>query len=171
MTPSFQFGDGDEQIRGGGSSSAGHPSFTGPEGDADSGAAGGWQTTGGLNGACATCGQPHGWCSCDAEVQTYAPPQPPLSALLLPAGLALAGIVLALALGNNVVMALLAWIIAGPAAIFAYAAFHRRRVLASASLGYGEPAWFAPVVQYFPILVIVAVAISGWQIADWVARR
>lgn len=173
MTPSFQFGDADEQTGGGGSSPAERYSLLDAEESAGRGVPTvAWQASGGINDACETCGLPQGWCSCDHEAEpTAGPPQPPLSALGLPAGLALGGIVLALVLGNSVVVALVAWTIAGPAAIFAYAAFHRRRVLASAALGYGEPAWFGHVAKYFPILIIIAVAISGWQFADWVARR
>ena len=122
---------------------------------------------------CERCGWPRSTCACQAQTEAggFRQPRPPLRIWYACVAILLVGVVLSVGPFPTPVFAVIGWLLVGPAAVLIFGRFTQRRTAVSSIAGYGEPAWLAGAVRIFPVVVIVAVAVAAWPIADWVSRR
>jgi hypothetical protein len=121
---------------------------------------------------CVECGWPLSSCACDAPSVSggFRQPRPPLRWLLVALVASVVGGAIAGVGGGLVMLAFLGWVLAGPVAVLAFGTFLRRTTVVSSMSGYGEPSWLPAARKVLPVLVLVAVALASWRIADWASR-
>jgi hypothetical protein len=100
---------------------------------------------------------------------------PPLKWFAVTLVLAVAGVVLALisaASGGGVLMtALTGWLLAGPLAIGALAAYTRVDTRRRSESIYSAPRWAATLYWAVLVVCLVGIALGAWQIALWAGRQ
>ncbi|WP_152360823.1 hypothetical protein [Microlunatus speluncae] len=96
--------------------------------------------------------------------------RPPLPYLGAAAGIALLALLLGALLGATPGIAITAWVLAGPVAIFVLAYFIKADTTERARPIYAAPSWLRP--GYVAVLVLcgVAVVVAALRIAFWVGR-
>lgn len=126
-------------------------------------------------GVCATCGETETWCQCDAgDLPTsdapFVQPRPPVIWLGGAIGAAVLGLVIGAVFGS-LWLSVIGWLLAGPAAVLIYGHFVGATTRVSAMSGYGRPTWLPTVMRAVPILILIAVAVCAYSIADYIARH
>lgn len=125
------------------------------------------------SGVCPRCGWPSSTCSCEADgwAGEFRQPRPALSLWYVSIAVLVSGLVLTVGPFPKPAFPIVGWLLVGPVAVLVYGQFMQRRTAVSSMAGYGEPNWLNAAVKYFPVVVIVAVAVAAWPIADWVGRQ
>lgn len=121
---------------------------------------------------CQRCGWPSTTCACDVMEQggDFRQPRPPLSIWYAAIAAVLVGLTLTLGPFPQPLFAVVGWLLVGPLAILIYGKFMQRRTAVSSIAGYGEPSWLRMTLRVFPVIVIIAVGLAAWPIADWAGR-
>lgn len=96
--------------------------------------------------------------------------RPPVAWLLAAAGVAVVGGVLAGVLGGSIALAGVGWALSGPLAIGLLALFTQRDTQARATPVYLATSWVRPAYVAVLVLVVVAIGLSAWRIAEWAGR-
>lgn len=130
-------------------------------------------------GVCPNCGESSDWCQCskdgtgsgDGGQQVFAQPKPPVTWLWGAIGIAVVGLVLGAVFRSSLILPLIGWLLAGPAAVLVYGHFVGATTKVSAMSGYGRPSWLPMVMKVVPVLILVAVAVCAYSIADYIARH
>jgi hypothetical protein len=104
------------------------------------------------------------------QIGSFQQPRPPLLWLLVALVATVVGGAVAGVLGGFLPFAFFGWALAGPVAVLAFGHFLHRTTVVSSMAGYGEPSWLPLASRVFPVLVLVAVALASWHIADWASR-
>lgn len=124
---------------------------------------------------CPTCGESRAWCQCADATHPEGPskgqPKPPLMWLWLSLALAAVGLVIGAVSRSILWFSVLGWLLSGPSAVLAYGRFIHGVTKVSAMSGYGRPAWLPKVLSAVPVVILVAVAVCAYSIADYIARR
>ncbi|MEO3761068.1 hypothetical protein ABGB19_22645 [Mycobacterium sp. B14F4] len=106
---------------------------------------------------------------------TLATAGPPLRWFAVALVLAVAGVVLALvsaAEGGGVIgPALAGWLLAGPLAIGALAAYTRVDTRRRSESIYSAPRWAARLYWAVLVVCLVGIALGAWQVALWAGRQ
>lgn len=95
---------------------------------------------------------------------------PPVLWLGIAALLAVAGLVLALLLGDLPPVAIGAWALAGPIGIGMLAVFTTRDIRARSGAVYLAQGWVRPLYWVCAGLCLAGAMVAAWQIAEWVGR-
>jgi hypothetical protein len=95
---------------------------------------------------------------------------PPVTWLLGAVAAGLVGAVTAGLWGNAVIVAVLAWMAAGPIGVGLIGVHSRVDTLRRAGSVYTSPLW-APVLYWTAVVVVaVGIGLAAWSLADWVGR-
>ena len=96
--------------------------------------------------------------------------RPPITWLLLSLVLGVVGAVLAAALGSDVALAGVGWLLAGPLGIALLAVYNRVDVDQRARPVYDAPSWLGLLRWSSGVALAVGIAVSAWRIAEWAGR-
>ena len=96
--------------------------------------------------------------------------RPPLWILAAAAALAAVALALALVGGERPSLALLAWVLAGPAGFTALSVFTTVDTRQRSRSVYAAPAWLRTGYWTCVVLLLVALLASAFRIAEWVGR-
>ncbi|WP_198671953.1 hypothetical protein, partial [Desertihabitans aurantiacus] len=97
--------------------------------------------------------------------------RPPVGWLAAALGVAVVAVLLVLGVARPVpAVPLGGWLLAGPVAVSLLALYTRRDVLARTRPVYAAPGWVRPAYVVVSVLVVLAVAVTAWRLADWVGR-
>ena len=96
--------------------------------------------------------------------------RPPVQWLMLAAGLAIVGIVVAALLGSMPPVAIAAWVLAGPIGIGFLAFFTTSDLRARTGAVYLALGWVKPMYWVALVLCFAGAMVAAWRIAEWVGR-
>lgn len=105
-----------------------------------------------------------------AEPASLTPARPPVLWLWLALAAGALGGALALALGGSIVIAALAWVVAGPGAFALLAQFTSRDTRLRAAPLYVAPTWVPMLYRFAVAIALVGIVCAAWRIADWAGR-
>lgn len=96
--------------------------------------------------------------------------RPPVVWLAVAGVVALVGAVLAIVAGGSAAFAVVAWLLAGPAAIGVLAVYTVLDTQQRALPVYAQPTWTRAAYGGVLAVAAVGILISAWFIADWIGR-
>lgn len=101
---------------------------------------------------------------------TLEPAGPPVGWIFAAGGVSALGLGVAVALGTDITVAVIAWVLCGPVAIGLLGVFTMRDTAAQAEPLYTAPKWVTSAYWIALTLSMLGVVASALRIADWVGR-
>lgn len=95
---------------------------------------------------------------------------PPLINLWLALAVGAVGGLAALALGGSIIVAVVAWLLAGPGAFSLLARFTSQDTRLRAAPLYVSPAWTSLAYRSTVVIALLGIVAAAWRIADWAGR-